>query len=133
MIDWFYPVGSIIANTSEAFNPNKLYAHQTWERFAKGQTLVGVNEGDTDFAAGKTGGEKMHKLTIAEMPTHNHNVRYLNGSVSDYLGGSTAEYSLAYGSNQTGTYDKVLTNAGSSVAHNNLQPYTTVFYWKRTA
>lgn len=134
LIDWIYPVGHIISTTNANYDPNNLYIHQTWERYAKGQTLVGVDESDTDFAtAGKTGGEKTHKLTVAEMPAHNHNIRYYKGPVSDYLGGSTADYGLAYDTNQTGVYDKVLTNTGGNAGHNNLQPYITVYMWRRTA
>ena len=123
-----------MASVNSKFDPNKLYAHQTWVRFAKGQTLVGVNESDTVFAAaGKTGGEKTHKLTVNEMPSHKHEVIYYKGPVSDYLGGSTADYGLSYNGNKTGTHENVLTATGGSAAHNNLQPYITVYYWKRTA
>lgn len=52
-------------------DPNQIYTHQTWERFAKGRTLVGVDESDADFEiAEKIGGEKEHKLTVSEMPGH---------------------------------------------------------------
>ncbi|PIB28932.1 hypothetical protein BFP77_08420 [Maribacter sp. 4U21] len=38
-----------------------------------GRFIVGYDPGDTDYnAIGKTGGEKQHTLTEAEMPQHNH-------------------------------------------------------------
>lgn len=107
----------------------------TWERFAKGRTLVGVDENDVDFAsAGLELGEKEHQLTVDEMPSHNHSVRYYNGNVSDYLGGSTASYGLASDDTHiTGRYRAVLDSAGSDQPHNNIQPSTTVYYWRRVS
>lgn len=135
LIDWIYPVGAVLASTNPDYNPNNIFKTHTWERFAKGQTLVGVNESDTAFnTVGKTGGEKTHKLTEAEMPSHQHNVYYYKGAVSDYLGGSPNDYGLSYQTTaRTGSYSDVLANVGGGAAHNNMQPYTTVFYWKRTA
>ena len=81
LIDWIYPVGHVIATVNPDYDPNKLFKTHTWERFAKGQTLVGVNESDTDFsAAGKIGGEKMHTLTESEMPSHNGHLTPMAGT-----------------------------------------------------
>ena len=130
IIDWFYPVGAVVASVNSKFDPNKLYAHQTWVRFAKGQTLVGVNESDADFAAGESGGEKTHKLTVNEMPKHDHATVSENYGIGlrTALGSAGTNMGVFYGTggHQTGT-------AGGSAAHNNLQPYVTVYYWKRTA
>lgn len=129
-------MGHVIATVNPDYDPNKLFKTHTWERFAKGQTLVGVNESDTAFnTAGKTGGEKTHTLTVDEMPSHSHSLRYGTGNMSDYLGGSTNTYGLTYPGLGTivGSYPNVATNVGGGSAHNNLQPYVTVYYWKRTA
>lgn len=87
-----------------------------------GRVPVGYNSADTDFSTvGKTGGEKTHKLTIAEMPSHNHSRNYYNsnwcsnGSKSGYHG------------NDGGT-KKVTGSTGGGQAHNNLQPYAVVKY-----
>lgn len=120
----------MVASVNSKFDPNKLYAHQTWVRFAKGQTLVGVNESDTTFAsAGKTGGEKTHTLTVAEMPSHNHNYAVYAASGNAVSGFG---HLATYGGTNKGWSSNVA-NTGGSTAHNNLQPYTTVYYWKRTA
>lgn len=68
-----YPVGSLYFSTNST-SPATIYGG-TWERYGKGRTLVSVNESDTDFTAGKTGGEKTHVLTVDEMPKHRHTVR----------------------------------------------------------
>ena len=74
-----------------------------------------------------TGGEKTHKLTIAEMPSHNHGWGYaLTGTKGNN------EWSSA-GSNKTGTANDIIQATGGSQAHNNLQPYLCVYIFKRTA
>lgn len=132
-----FHIGYVIPTTNSKFDPNKLYPWQTWERYAKGKTLVGVDEGDTTFASvGLAGGEKTHKLTVSEMPAHQHKIAYYLSTWSDTL--SAAVNAVPYG----GTVSKgvriagngnSMCNAGDSGAHNNLQPYVTVYYWRRTA
>lgn len=140
--DWFYPVGAVVASTKAAFNPNNIY-HGTWQRIAKGKTLVGVNEDDTDFATGKkTGGEKTHTLTVSEMPEHGGHLR--SGTwVSDgdftskYLSSSVLSSYGAYGrgwdSINGGEAYPARISIGGNSSHNNMQPYYTVYYWERTA
>lgn len=53
-----YPVGSLYFSTNST-SPATIYGG-TWERYGKGRTLVSVDESDTDFTAGKTGGSKTH-------------------------------------------------------------------------
>lgn len=143
LIDWILPIGSVIANANADFDPNLLYQNMTWERFAKGQTLVGVNEDDEDFsAADKTGGEKMHKLTEAEMPSHEGHL-YSNSDMNWI--GNTAKYLrqsalTSYGSAgrgwnvvNGGEAQPAGVSRGSDAAHNNMPPYVTVYYWRRTA
>lgn len=79
----------------------------------------------------KTGGEKAHKLTIDEMPNHNHglHVGYQYGSIDtryDVLQFIQPSYNNAWWD------DKRHINAvGNDKPHNNLQPYITVYMWKR--
>ena len=71
IFDLVYPVGSIYETDNEGFDPNTSFGG-TWERI-KGKVIVGVDKADGAFnVVGKTGGEKNHTLTIAEMPSHNH-------------------------------------------------------------
>lgn len=126
-LDKVYPVGSVLAFTQNV-DPNTLFHGQTWARFAKGRTLVGVNESDTTFATvGKTGGEQTHKLTTSEMPSHTHNVQ---GGASNGTKAGLQSYASYFSSYRTISGAAYATGGGG--AHNNLQPYETVYYWKRT-
>ena len=92
--------------------------------------LVGVDENDSDFNASiKTGGEKKHTLTIAEMPSHSHGQNVTANS------GGTALRRDWSSDGDGGIYDQgVSTNStGGGGSHNNLQPYITVYMWRRTA
>lgn len=71
IFDLVYPVGSIYETDNEGFDPKTSFGG-TWKRI-KGKVIVGVDKEDGAFdTVGKTGGEKAHTLTIAEMPSHNH-------------------------------------------------------------
>ena len=112
---------------------------------------MGVDEDDTDFAsAGNTGGEKTHKLVESEMPSHEHFV-WDNGNTNAVYSSnkslnsssSTSAPNWATRLTKTGsgytkagaddTYRLKASSTGGNGAHNNLQPYETVYYWKRTA
>ena len=107
-------------------NPGTLFGVGTWAAFGAGRVLVGLDAGQSEFdTVEKTGGEKTHTLTTPEMPAHAHNI-----AVSD---GPTANASYAMYSSPLDVYALTSTSAGSGTAHNNLQPYITVYMWKRTA
>ena len=119
--DQIYPVGSIYLSVN-ATNPSVLFGG-TWEQ-VKGKFLVGVDSSDTDFnTSEKTGGEKTHKLTVDEMPSHNHPgiFKYTN---------QTGYYARLYlGSDGTALDNEGKT--GGDKPHNNLPPYMAVYMWKR--
>lgn len=124
-----FPVGSVyitVVNT----NPSTWFGG-TWSLLCPGRTLVCVDTSDSDFnTVKKTGGEKFHILTINEMPNHNHLQRLTDGG--SIAGTAAYTWSLVntgrdYGGSDLAQY------AGGSQAHNNLQPYMTVYIWQRTA
>ena len=118
------PVGTILTTTNST-NPTS-YIGGVWERYGKGQVLVGVDEEDEDFNIGKTGGEKTHALTAAENGPHTHpyvstpNLNFVKVEPSQTYGTSLAKGST------TGS-------SGEGRPHNNLQPYVAVYMFRRTA
>lgn len=117
-----YPVGSIYLSVTDA-NPAALFGG-TWERIG-GRFLLGA---DSTYAAGSTGGEAAHTLTVDEMPKHNHEIDNLNasGNATPFMT-VQAQDKKGYGGNVQTMY------AGGGKAHNNMPPYLAVYMWKRTA
>ena len=133
-IDDIYPVGSIFITTSTA-NPSTYFGGK-WEKFAKGRTLVGLDEYDYNFGEiGRTGGEKTHKLTIDEMPSHNHTFDrqqwYEVDPVSKSHSGSIYSWKTTIGGSTSAAYRGDTWSAGGGIPHNNMQPYIVVNMWIR--
>lgn len=121
-----YHIGKIIMSTSNT-NPNMYLGFGTWEFWGAGKVPVGVDTSDDDFSVvEKTGGEKLHKLTVEEMPRHHHSFQLyrFDGSTND----KAQSYDTRDFAGWTSTDD-----VGGDKEHNNLQPYITCYMWKRTA
>lgn len=111
-----YPVGSVYISISTNFNPNKSFGG-TWERFGQGRTLVGEgtgNDGITSktFTANSTGGLYIN-------PVYRKDIGYL------YYGAL-----LNRNGDQMGVHDH---NEQMKTEIPSLQPYITVYFWKRIA
>lgn len=115
-----YPVGAIYAS-ADSTSPASLFGG-TWEQL-KDRFLLGA--GDT-YAAGSTGGEATHKLTVAEMPKHTHEF-----GLQAY--GAEVGSVTVTGNASQATLNKVTNEAGGNSAHNNMPPYIAVYMWKRVA
>lgn len=127
LLGMIYPVGSVYTNAAVATNPGTLLGFGTWVAHGSGRVNVGVDAGQTEFdTLGETGGAKTHTLTTAQIPSHAHATSSSRGNIN-WTGGSSSgvDHSLGLG-NASG-------NEGGGGAHNNLQPYVTVYMWKRTA
>ena len=128
LLDMFYPVGAIFITTVNT-NPSS-YMGGTWVRFGNGQTLVGVNESDGDFnSVQKTGGSKSHTIDYENLPPR-------TGLQVNWKGGLTSYSEWKSGNLAKGTW--IMSNAYDtqspfSKAISNLQPYITVYMWRRTA
>jgi hypothetical protein len=130
LLDLTYPVGSIYMSASNV-NPSNLFGG-TWEEFAKGKTLIGVDTSQTEFnTVEKTGGSKTHKLTIDEMPIHTPKWNgYSAGSL--YTGSGTSVTHALFGNDTwNGSKANGIQPVGGDQPHNNLQPYITCYMWKR--
>lgn len=116
-----YPIGSIYISINST-NPSTLFGG-TWEQI-KDRFLLACG---STYKNGTTGGEATHKLTINEMPEHNHIENYVG--VNWKQDGASGTYCV---SSALEPY-RVTGNTGGSQAHNNMPPYLAVYMWKRTA
>ena len=133
-----YPVGSIYTNAAVSTNPATLLGFGTWTAFGAGRVMVGLDAGNALFdTAEETGGSAdaivvSHTHSITD-PGHAHDVTFtsqLGGG-----GGGADVNGSASGSKATTTVTTGITiaTAGVSGTNANIQPYITVYMWKRTA
>ncbi|MFR1620641.1 phage baseplate protein [Megamonas funiformis] len=146
-----YPVGSIYMSTVST-NPATLFGFGTWEAMPAGRVLLaqGKSSWGTTYNAGST---------VGELPSHGHsastnNVNQ-NGNIGWLQAGKDYDFSGVFatsyknhGANvgngestgvwncifdSTHSHNVTINNTGSNQSHNNLQPYISVYIWKRTA
>jgi len=132
-----YPIGSIFTTVTAYADSAAVVAvvgGTTWVAFGAGKVLVGVDTGDSDFdTVEETGGAKTHTLTEAEMPSHTHTISSpassTDGGNGNYPSGAPAVYN-----NTSYSWTNIsATSTGSGSAHSIMNPYITVYMWKRTA
>lgn len=134
LLNKVYPVGSVYMSVNST-SPATLFGG-TWEQIK--DTFL-LSAGDT-YAAGATGGESDHTLTIAEMPSHRHShyshFQWHSGSTNTLqVSGTSINVANQQGyahvdTQEVATYS---TYEGNGDAHNNMPPYLAVYVWKRTA
>lgn len=138
----YYPVGSIYLSVN-SINPANFFGGE-WEQI-NGRFLVGAGTPKQNnylslgkisdeqlkwnFEAGIMGGEYSHKLTINEMPEHNHVNYPARWMQLGYQGGGTMWGYTADSWEPT----QMLKSAGGNQSHNNMPPYFVVYMWKRIA
>ena len=135
-----YPVGAIFTTTVAYADSAAVVAAiggTTWAAFGSGKVLVGVDTGDSDFnTVEETGGSKTpttgsHVLSTSEIPAHTHTIGDADGIV-----GASREFVTESGNESPhGSYVTGSTGGGGGHTHtgNAVQPYITVYFWKRTA
>lgn len=116
-LDSIYPVGSVYISLTST-NPGT-YLKGTWEQFAQGRTLVGVGSGSDGsntqtFDVNDTGGEYKHLLTKKELSFIDY------GALLQQNGSSIGVHS--HGPGESGSEKISL-----------MQPYYSVYFWKRVA
>ena len=149
-----YPVGSVYINAAVATNPATLLGFGTWAAFGTGRVLVGVDSGDSSFnALGETGGSKN-----AIVVSHSHSdtfaisTKQLRGtfktddqsfgtgvfsrttlSQNSSTGSECCASTISMNADHNHSITGSVSSNGSSGTNANLQPYITVYMWKRTA
>lgn len=114
-----WPIGSVFLSVVST-DPAILLGIGTWAAIGAGRVLVGYNASDTDFnAAEKTGGAK----TVASAGTVGSIAATQTAAAK--VGSSTANIASNAHTHPAPTF----TGTATSV----VQPYLTVFIWKRTA
>lgn len=116
-LDSIYPVGSVYISLTST-NPGT-YLKGTWEQFAQGRTLVGVGKGSDGentqtFDVNATGGEYKHLLTKKELSFLDY------GALLQQNGSIIGVHS--HGPGESGSEKISL-----------MQPYYSVYFWKRVA
>ena len=136
LVDFFYPVGSIYISSKPA-NPSALFGG-TWQQI---KDMFILAAGDT-YAAGSTGGEATHTLTVNEMPSHEHGL--VGGSHTYLWGDGVGTVNIANATANAGAtsgnrlytiqneWNKTY-QSGGGAAHNNMPPYITRYVWERIA
>ena len=128
-LDDIHPIGSIYMSMNN-INPSDLFGG-TWRLIAPGQVLVGVNEASPVFGTSrKTGGEQTHKMTIDEMPSHNHELftPHTNNGANRVIVPNIIGTALP--SDPTYRF-RSTENTGGGRPFNLMQPYLTCYIWER--
>lgn len=138
-----YPVGAVYLS-DRATSPATLFGG-TWARFGEGRMIVGVNEADADFDTPlSTGGSKTTTIAAANLPQHTHDFSHVHGVSTTAGATGSASSQLARGTvTESGITTAPFQNSnparntdggpGSSTPMRTLDPYVTVYMWRRTA
>lgn len=165
LVDILYPVGYIYMSTNSA-NPGTLFPGTTWEAYAQGRVLIGAGTGTDSrsekktFAAGSTGGEYNHQLTVGELPKITPNIAMntvnLTGTQTGicYRNNTTLTGTGVFSVSSSGGSSAVtldglrndllkfnanvapqatVSSFGENKTHNNMPPYIGVYIFRRTA
>lgn len=135
-----WPVGTILATTINTSPAS--YIGGSWEAYAPGRTLVGVDE---NHSLNHTGGAATHTISQQELPPHIHDLFArsngdVNMNVASFVMNQWA-YPGQYFQNGAWyprfAHTVIENHAGSTKYPNNPisieQPYVAVCYWRRVA
>lgn len=86
----------------------------------RGMFVLGASD---THPMGETGGSEKVRLTVEQMPSHDHSyVKQTSGA--QISNGTGAKFELAGNS----TIDRITSSTGSGQSHNNMPPYYTLAY-----
>ena len=97
----------------------------------RGKFVVGFDSSDSDYnSVGKTGGEKRHQLSIAEMPSHNHSIIMWGGDIADDWKKQNNLY-LTHDKWSDQRNTRYTNNTGGDQPHENRPPYYAICFIMR--
>lgn len=137
LLDTVYPVGSIYITTSNTSPASFLGG--SWERYAKGRTLIGVDEKDENFIdATHSGGSKTQIVNGNSFRAH---IKFDSAGRFWFQQDESSEPWNSTSSVHNITYDWTSgawgTKTGIQISNkqtlDNLPPFQTVYMWRRTA
>lgn len=124
------PIGTIKMFSCE-MDMSKYY-YGTWELTLKERSPIGVNPNSTEDrfkTVGQQFGEKTHKLTVEEMPSHKHKTSITSSGMA--ISGSGNQSAITYFDANYGSVET--TEVGGNQPHNNIHPVEVVYFYKRIA
>lgn len=144
ILDKVYPVGSIYTSMTQSTSPASIFGG-VWSAIGEGRVLIGhgqgtdSNGGTKSFTVGTADadGEYTHILTNAEMPKHDHVPnRDESGTYNRLLKEHVSNIGTMSGADTTDNEPylfqaEIIEEEGNDQPHNNVQPYLTVYMWKR--
>ena len=136
------PVGSVYINATDGSNPAILLGYGVWAEYGRGRFLLGVDEFDDDFdVEGETGGSKTVTLTEPQLPNvsgswsihgQENGTNWYNKS-GKATGTIKSGYKAPPGTTSGATSLQTPGFAfGNNQAHENMPPWITAYFWKRT-
>lgn len=156
LLNKIYPVGAVYI-TYNNVNPGT-FLGGTWERFGQGRTLIGEGTGDDGtnsqtFTANSTGGEYKHyhavqvgyTIMYGAVTNGNETKAIMVSKLADDSGWAEAVNDAGYGTTQkinksieygfkdiSNSYAGARSSTGTTSKSSTVQPYITVYFWKRT-
>lgn len=135
----YVPIGGIIewdgtglTGAPDLSTPEKVaavYGYGTWEAYGAGRVTIGAN---SVHAIGSEGGEETHTLLNNELPNPIGTIANVMLDINSNRGGFGGPITDV----PKGTYitrPGPIRNEGGNQPHNNMQPYRTVYRWRRIA
>lgn len=117
-----FPVGAIYQSTNST-SPASIYGG-SWTSLTDGRFLRPYGSWNN------LGGENEHKLTVAEMPSHDHALRNTGRSTN---GPGTFGVVDPWATGDSNAYDHGTWYRGEDKPHNNIPAYRTCYCWYRTS
>ena len=145
LIDYIYPIGSQIYNSSKSFNPNTMYEGTTWIRI-KGYVLAGINEEDgldpSYLNFNKASGSRIgvtHQDLRAWIGAYDGDTGSLGYRAEPKVGGQSFTYGLRHGyadaniDNSRIAHTTMVSNTTGQTQVSIIQPTQLTYIWERTA